>query len=145
VVALDEHKDSARSASWESETGRAWHEQVLEDPAQEHLVGELRNQLTGFAVLAGLGTPRLELRRLVLSPEWIGDGMARMFLRGLVDRAYTRHGAQQLWLHVRSNDERGQAFYAEEGFVLGDDRPSLHYSPDGSTATLTVMTHRRPA
>lgn len=142
-MALDEHRDAARSVTWESETGRAWHEQVLEDPGQEHLVGELRNQIIGFAVLAGLGSPRIELRRIVLSHEWSGDGMARMFLRGLVARAYDRHAAQQAWLHVRSTDDQIRAFYAEEGFVLADDRPSLHYAPDGSTATLTVMAHRR--
>ncbi len=143
MVALEERRDSAGDALWENETGRAWHEQVLEDPAQEHLLGEIRRQAVGFAVLSGLGSPRIELRRLVLSPEWRGDGPARMFLREVVNRVHDRHSAQQLWLRTRTSDEQTRAFYASEGFVPSGDRPSLHLAPDGSAATLVVMTHQR--
>ncbi|WP_347675731.1 GNAT family N-acetyltransferase [Actinocorallia sp. B10E7] len=143
AVALDENRDAARSVAWDRDTGRAWHEQVFEDPAQEHLVGEIRNTIVGFAVLGGVGSPRIELRRVVLSPQWSGEGVARMFLRELVDRAHGRYAAQEVWTNIRSADEESRAFYAGEGFTLADGRPSIHLAPDGSTATLTVMTHRR--
>ncbi len=143
MAALDEHRDTLRSVTWSGETGRAWHEQVFEDPAQEHLVAEIRNQTVGFAILGGVGSPRIELRRVALSHEWRGDGLARMLLRALLDRAYARHSAQQVWLHVRSTDEPVLTFYTQEGFAPSDDRPAIHLAPDGSTATLTALTHRR--
>lgn len=143
MVALEEHPGALGSAPWPGETGRAWHEQVLADPGQEHLTGEIRGEMVGFAILSGIGTSRVELHRIVLSAQWAGDGPARMFLRGLVARAHERHDAQQVWLHVRASDEQTRAFYASEGFVAAGDRPALHLTPDGGTAALAVMAHRR--
>lgn len=142
-MAIDEHRETARSVTWGNETGRAWHEQAFEDPAQEHLLAEIRAQAVGFAVLSGIGSPRVELRRVALSHEWVGDGLARMLLRALLERAYGQHAAQQVWLHVRSTDEHVLEFYGQEGFVPADERPAVHLSPDGSTATLLALTHRR--
>ncbi|GAA2732556.1 hypothetical protein GCM10010439_50570 [Actinocorallia aurantiaca] len=143
AVSLEEHREAADSAAW-SGSGRAWHQQVFEEPTQEHLVGETRGGIVGFAVLSGIGSPGIELNRIVLSHQWRGDGIARMFLRELIARAYGRHAARQVWLNVRSTDEDSLAFYSSEGFVLDGSRPSIRFSPDGSTATLTVMTHQRP-
>ncbi|MEP7026036.1 MAG: GNAT family N-acetyltransferase, partial [Actinomycetota bacterium] len=73
----------ADTSMWLGETGRAWHESVLADPDQEHLIAEDTAALAGFAVLAGMrtGDGAIELRRIVVAPAFRGTGRGRALLR----------------------------------------------------------------
>ena len=100
-------------------TGRGFHGRALADPDQEQLVAECGGEVVGFVVLAGLrdGGGRVELRRIVVAHGHRGAGYGRLLFRAVVDRAYRRYGARQVWLDVKPDNSRAQALYASEGFV----------------------------
>jgi diamine N-acetyltransferase len=108
---------AADTSNWLGETGRAWHERSLADSDQEHLVAELDGTVVGFGVIAGLCNfdGVVELRRMVIDPEYRGRGIGRSLLRSMTRRAYAA-GAIRVWLDVKPDNERARGLYLSEGF-----------------------------
>jgi diamine N-acetyltransferase len=100
-------------------TGRQFHDRALADGDQEQIVAESGGTVVGFVVLAGLrtGGGRIELRRIVVSHDQRGTGHGRRLFRAAVERAYSRHGARQVWLDVKPDNATGLALYESEGLV----------------------------
>jgi diamine N-acetyltransferase len=135
-------EDQADTSVWLGETGRAWHEAVLADPDQEHLIAEDAGGPAGFAVLAGVrtGDGAIEVRRMVVSPAFRGTGRGRALLRAALARARCEHRAAQVWLDVKPHNVRARRLYESEGFVLTRTIASALTGPDGATTDLLVMT-----
>lgn len=135
---------------WLGDTSTAWHLAALADPDQEHLVLLETDGLAGLAVLAGLTDPSggIELRRLVIAGHRRGRGLGSSALRAVVSRAFER-GAHRIWLDVKEANRRAQALYAGEGFVSEGVLRDACAEPDGTWASLVVMsllsTDRRAA
>lgn len=106
------------TACWLGDTGPAWHGHALSDPTQEHLIALRAGVPVGFAVLARVPGPSVELRRVVLAAEHRGSGHGRALLRALLARAATVHGATEVWLDVKADNTRARALYAANGFTV---------------------------
>jgi len=115
AAALELQPDTAR---WLGRTGEAWHESALADPAQDYLIAEDSGALVGFIVLAGLHHPEwiVELRRIIVSAPRRGSGCGRTLLRSALARAYEHHGAQRVWLDVKTQNLKARTLYRSEGF-----------------------------
>lgn len=144
LVALETGPDTAR---YLGVTGLGFHQAVLADPDQEHIVGELEDVaagtvIAGFVVLAGLseGGGRIELRRIVLSHTHRGGGHGRELFRAAVRRAFRRHGATGLWLDVKPENKRGRALYESEGLVQTGTIPD----PTDPGGVLLLMAYPNP-
>jgi diamine N-acetyltransferase len=127
VTAWEAERDTGR---WLGDTGPSWHRRALADPAQEHLIAvedvvenvaeEIAGgtRVVGFAVLAGLRDPEVELRRMVVAPGHRGAGRGRALLRAVLARATGRHRATEVWLDVKASNARARALYESEGFAV---------------------------
>ena len=144
LVALETGPDTAR---YLGVTGLGFHQTVLADPDQEHVVGELDDVvagtvIVGFVVLAGLreGGGRIELRRIVLGHTHRGGGHGRALFRAAVRRAFRRHGATGLWLDVKPENKRGRVLYESEGLVCTGTIPD----PTEPGGVLLLMAYPNP-
>lgn len=115
VLAWEAEQDTT---CWLGDTGPAWHRNALGDPAQEHLTAVAGARSVGFAVLARLGEPAVELRRMVVAPPHRGEGLGRELLRAVVARATAGHGATGVWLDVKAGNARARRLYETEGFTV---------------------------
>lgn len=101
----------------------------------------------GFVLLAGLleDPPRVELRRIVVSPR--GTGLGRRALTLVLDYAFGTLGAEVVWLDVLPTNARAQGAYAAAGFapdaalreaLLAAERvdPTLDVMSCGATVSL---------
>jgi diamine N-acetyltransferase len=133
VVAIEAAADTAQ---WLGETGWAWHERARADPDQDHVVVELDGVVVGFGVMAGLRTADrvIELRRMVVHPEFRGCGLGRSLLRSMRRRAHALHGASRVWLDVKPDNRRARKLYESEGFA-----PTA--AAEETASELIVMVH----
>jgi diamine N-acetyltransferase len=138
VLAIEAGADTIE---WLCDTGRSWHERVLADPDQEHLVAEYDGAVVGFGVLVGRrsGAGVVELRRMAMSSAHRGGGLGRGLLRELVGRARDHFGARRVWLDVKAHNTRARRLYETEGFVRYETRVGVIAEPDGSTSDLVLM------
>jgi GNAT superfamily N-acetyltransferase len=94
IVAVESGADTI---GWLGETGLAWHQRTMADPDTEYLVSAGPDgELAGFAVLAGLRSRDVELRRIVVAAALRGAGLGRALAAAAIERAYQRHGAADL-------------------------------------------------
>ena len=133
VLETEASQDSAR---WLGTTGEAWHQAALLDPDQEHLVICDYGAVVGFVVLAGVSTPRVELRRLVLCEQVRGRGLGRLALRAVLARPVH---ADRVWLDVKTTNERAQSLYRAEGFAVDRVLEDAGQEPDGTAYSLVLM------
>jgi ribosomal protein S18 acetylase RimI-like enzyme len=131
------------TSRWLGETGPAWHTRALADPDQEHVIAVDGETLVGFAVLAGLRDSKgIELRRMVVAPTSRGAGRGRALLQVVLDRAYQHHGAQTVWLDVKSHNHRARSVYETSGFVARETVRNAIVEPDGAASDLVIMVHQ---
>ncbi len=105
----------------------------LADPASLFLIAEIDGQPAGYARLyAGepmegvTGTRPVELVRIYVSSEWIGQGVGPALMQACLNEARTRDH-DTIWLSVWERNPRAQAFYRKWGF----DKVSTHIFPLG--------------
>ena len=115
VLALEADPDTAPFiAPWP----RAEHRSAITDPTVAHWVLEdtARGVRVGFVILQSVGSASLELKRIAISDK--GCGYGKDAVRLVKEAAFTDLGANHLWLDVYDFNERAQALYAAEGFVM---------------------------
>jgi diamine N-acetyltransferase len=125
---------------WLGEVSFGWHQGVLAAADMEHLsiVGDA-GQVAGFAVLAGLGRPDIELRRIVVLPECRSEGIGAAALAAVVDRVFDVHGANRVWLDVKVGNHRARRLYEWAGFAVCGELPDALAEPDGTLTSLLLM------
>lgn len=106
------------TACWLGETGPTWHRRALRDPTQEHLTAVHGTAPVGFAVLARIPGPDIELRRLVLAPEHRGGGRGRELLLAVLAHVAALPGATGIWLDVKADNDRARRLYESAGFTV---------------------------
>jgi ribosomal protein S18 acetylase RimI-like enzyme len=107
----------------------------LADSASTFLIAEVIGRAAGYAKLhAGNppdgveGASPIELVRLYVSSEWLGQGIGKALMQACVDEAQ-HAGHETIWLGVWERNARAQAFYrkwnfravGEHVFQLGSD------------------------
>lgn len=130
------------TAEWLGDCSPRRHADALDDPDREHLLVRHEGRTVGFVVLAApRGTEEgVELRRIVIAPEYRGRGLGRAALRAVLDHVLAR--ADRLWLDVKPGNERALALYASEGFVRERALPASPGRPDGPVALVILARHR---
>jgi RimJ/RimL family protein N-acetyltransferase len=101
-----------------TDEGPAGLQVYLDAPDCEILIWEPDGQPAGFAIFCEIGhrSGRIELMRLAL--DRTDQGLGRMFLRQLLDRAFTQHKANRVWLDCSGENTRAQKTYARAGLTL---------------------------
>ncbi|MGD8602973.1 MAG: GNAT family N-acetyltransferase [Anaerolineales bacterium] len=99
----------------------------ISNPGIVTLLAEEGGELVGFVQLrldSGQASVSshvpLELWRIYVEPDRMGDGLAQVLMEAAKNRAQ-RHGATALWLSVWQENPRAIAFYQKEGFrIVGE-------------------------
>ncbi len=92
----------------------------------------------GFVILRSLGTESIELKRIAISDK--GRGYGRDAMRLVKEAAFGDLGANRLWLDVYDFNERAQAVYEAEGFVIERSRPASEAGcGEGTAYVMGVM------
>lgn len=80
--------------------------EVLEDES---------GQLLGYFI-AMVGVDEMHLLNITVAPAWQGQGLGRLMLHALAERA-RELGLASLWLEVRQSNQRARALYAHLGYA----------------------------
>jgi RimJ/RimL family protein N-acetyltransferase len=82
------------------------------------LIWEPEGQPAGFAIFSEIGEPsgRVMLMRLALAEAGKGEGC--VFLRTLIDHAFTAYSAGRIWLDCSGENTRAMRAYQRAGFAL---------------------------
>ena len=137
VLSLEQDPDNLPFITpWE----RTQHEAAIRFPDFRHFIVEAGPDLeaAGFVILIGCRSQNqsLELKRMVVQSK--GQGTGRAALRVVKKVAFDDLGAHRLWLDVKKRNERAQALYASEGFVVeGVLRESIRVA--GGFESMVVM------
>jgi GNAT superfamily N-acetyltransferase len=95
----------------------------LEQPGFQVRLAEADGEAAGFAKLAPVSLPvepqgpALELRQLYLLRPWHGLGISHALMDWVLGEA-RRHGAEELFLSVWSENHRARRFYERYGFAF---------------------------
>jgi diamine N-acetyltransferase len=97
---------------------REQHAAAMSDPSYVHWIVEQAGRPAGYLILMDLFGPHesVQFRRLVVQDK--GRGIGRAAVRLVKAAAFERFGAHRLWLDVMEHNQRAQALYESEGFVL---------------------------
>ncbi len=99
---------------------RTQHEAAIRFPDFRHFIVEGGSALdaAGFVILIGCRSPHqsIELKRMVIQSKGLGYGRAA--LRVAKKMAFDDLGAHRFWLDVKERNQRAQALYQSEGYVL---------------------------
>ena len=99
---------------------RTQHEAAIRFPDFRHFIVEGGSALdaAGFVILIGCRSPHqsIELKRMVIHSKGLGYGRAA--LRVAKKMAFDDLGAHRFWLDVKERNQRAQALYQSEGYVL---------------------------
>ena len=97
---------------------RERHVAAMTDPSYAHWIVEQAGRPAGYLILMDLFGPHdsVQFRRLVVLDK--GRGIGRAAVRLVKNAAFERFGAHRLWLDVMEHNQRAQALYASEGFVV---------------------------
>jgi ribosomal protein S18 acetylase RimI-like enzyme len=101
---------------------RAQLAEELSDPHATFLIAEIEGRAGAYAKLHVGAAPAcvtperpVELARLYVAGEWLGQGVGEALMRACLDEA--RRGAHRtFWLGVWEHNRRAQAFYRKWGF-----------------------------
>jgi ribosomal protein S18 acetylase RimI-like enzyme len=114
----DEDMEQYLSESFNKEQQTA----ELEDPRISALIAEAEQGAAGYAMLQTGPPPNtelmenpIELVRLYVGKEWIGQGIGAMLMQASLNEA-RRLGHATLWLGVWEHNGRARAFYQKWGF-----------------------------
>jgi RimJ/RimL family protein N-acetyltransferase len=136
VLAIEADPDVA---PWITRWSAARHRRAISDADEAHMVFRDGPHVAGFLLLAGLsGEERsVELRRIALSHR--GEGLGAVALDLALGRAFASFGARRVWLDVLPENVRAQRLYERAGFVEEGLLHEAHLLPDGSLASLRLM------
>lgn len=116
----------------------ATHERQVVDPNWVYWVIEDGGNPAGYAILRGLGSANrsIELKRIAI--EEPGQGLGRVVVRAILDKAFSECSAHRVWLDVFDDNTRARHVYGSLGFVEeGTMREYIFYA--GRYRSLVLM------
>ena len=121
LQAIVEIEDEESTARWLGPGGMQWHEQVLADPASEHLaLVDRLNGVVAFGVLTErveAGERSVQVIRMAVAPRGRGQGLGRVLMRHLMEHAGAHPQIERVWLIVDEANARARSLYRTFGFV----------------------------
>lgn len=97
---------------------------------QWFLVATVDNQLVGYALASRVGN-RAELVSIAVHPNWQGRRIGRRLIDA-IEQLLREGGVTELWLSVRTTNQKARVFYERRGFQ--HRRLIRRYYPDGGDA-----------
>ena len=88
----------------------------FDSPPGVFLLAERDRRALGCGGLRPLAAGRVELKRMYVEPQARGQGVGRLLLLELVDRAKAG-GLRQIWLEVGTEQPAAVGLYLSEGFT----------------------------
>jgi len=140
VLALEADPDvSPWITAWPAER----HLRAIQDPDEAHMAFWDESRHEGFLLLAGLRNENhsVELRRIALRRR--GEGLGAAALDLALAHAFGSCTAHRVWLDVLEDNMRAQRLYERAGFAAEGLMREAHLLPDGSFASLRLMSTLR--
>lgn len=122
VISAEQHIDNA---PYVDQWSQSQHEAAIDSPDYGHFIVEPITRLkesisstVGYVIVSGVQDPNqvLLLKRIVIVEK--GKGYGRGALQQVKAFAFEQLGFHRLWLDVVASNERAQALYRSEGFVI---------------------------
>ena len=125
---------------WEAEQ----HATELEKPSNRYLVALEAMEVTGFAILQGVGSANrcVRLRRIAVGTP--GRGFGSGLLQSVLQICFAELAANRVELFVFVENERAYRTYLKNGFVEEGVVRDLHRDADGSFRSMRLMSLLRP-
>lgn len=120
------------------------HRKAMADPSTLYLMAYDGKTPVGFAILAVVEPPHnnMILRRIAVGQA--GKGVGTRFMLALMDYVFTSSATHRLFLHVYVHNTRAERVYRNVGFTTEGVLRENRLRPDGSYASMTVMSILRP-
>ena len=125
---------------WDAEQ----HATEFEKPSNRYLVAREATEVTGFAILQGVGSANqcVQLRRIAVANAGLGVGSR--LLRSVLQICFDDLAAHRVELHVFVENERAYRAYLKTGFVAEGVVRDLHRDADGTFRSMRLMSILRP-
>lgn len=103
---------------------------ILNEPGNELRVLHWNGEPAGFAEWDARKPADVELVQFGLRPEFIGQGLGKMFLHWTISEVWSR-GPKRFWLHTCTQDHPSALkMYTRAGFELYHQEDSLEECPE---------------
>jgi len=119
--------------------------ELAEEPGKYYLVAAEEDVIAGYAGLLARGGGQADVLTVGVARERWGEGIGAAMLENLLAEA-GRRGCTEVFLEVRTDNDRAQRLYRRYGFVgIGVRRG--YYQPSGADALVMrhVIPRARPA
>ena len=131
-----------RTSGFEDMVGRWSHDQhsaEMAKPSVRYFVLRDGGEVTGFAIVQGLGGSdrRAHLKRIAVRDTGRGSGSA--LLRGLLDWLFANTDTNRVDLDLFVENERARRAYEKAGFQVEGRLRDYHRAPDGSYRDMWLM------
>jgi RimJ/RimL family protein N-acetyltransferase len=125
---------------WDAEQ----HAAEIEKPSNRYLVAREGMEVTGFAILQGVGSANqcVRLRRIAVANAGRGGGSS--LLRSVLQICFDDLAAHRVDLHVFVENERAYRTYLKTGFTEEGVVRDGHRDADGTFRSMRLMSMLRP-
>jgi len=121
---------------WPSERHR---EEMAKGSSRYFALRDAAGEIAGFALLQGFGDEDLKLHLKRIAVRDPGRGAGAFLLRGAIDRIFAGTETNRIDLDVFLDNERARRAYEKAGFREEGVLRDWHRNPDGSFATVRLM------
>jgi ribosomal protein S18 acetylase RimI-like enzyme len=125
---------------WDAEQ----HATELEKPSNRYLVAREAMEVTGFAILQGVGSANQSVRLRRIAVANAGRGAGSSLLRSVLQICFDDLAAHRVDLHVFVENERAYRTYLKTGFTEEGIVRDGHRDADGSFRSMRLMSMLRP-
>ena len=125
---------------WDAER----HASAMETPSSRYLLARQGPEVTGFAILEGVGSANQCIRLRRIAVQDAGRGVGSRLLRSVLNVCFNDLAAHRVELLVFPENERAYRVYLKTGFAEEGVVRDLHRNDDGSFRSMRLMSLLRP-
>jgi diamine N-acetyltransferase len=116
------------------------HREEMAKPSSCYFVlRDAKGGIAGFALLQGFGDEDLKVHLKRIAVRDPGRGAGSFLLRGVIDRVFAETETNRIDLDVFLDNDRARRAYEKAGFGEEGVLRDWHRNPDGSFATVRLM------
>jgi RimJ/RimL family protein N-acetyltransferase len=115
------------------------HRAEMAKPSVRYFVLRDNGEVTGFAIIQGLGDPDRKAHLKRIAVREVGGGMGSELLRAVLHWLFTETDTNRIDLDVYVENERARSAYEKTGFQVEGRLREYHRSADGSYRDMSLM------
>jgi len=121
---------------WPAERHRA---EMAKGGSRYFALRDAQGEVAGFALVQGFGDEDLKVHLKRIAVRDPGSGTGSFLLRGVIDRIFAQTEINRIDLDVFLDNDRARRAYEKAGFREEGVLRDWHRKPDGSFATVRLM------